>query len=171
MLKERKIELWGWEKKPKTMLRYIKVGDIICFEVDNTGTSFGYGQLIAYLSIGGFVFKAMDIVHSNPNDIAIDEIINSETLGIPCILDVYTTLDKKKYIKNGEWRVIGRENNFQIQSKDLENIYFVYGISGSQTKINLLNETNIISDEEANKYIDASINTGDQVKKWYVKYE
>lgn len=167
----RKIELWGWEKKPRTMLRYIKIGDIVCFEVDSTGTKFGYGQLIAKLNTGGFVFKAMDIVHTQPNQITIDEIINAKTFGTPCVLDVYTTLDRKKYIINGEWRIIGRENDFQNKKEDLENICFVYGIKGFQKKINLLNQETKISDQEAEKYLDAGLNTGDQVKIWYAKYE
>ncbi|MDO5106075.1 Imm26 family immunity protein [Capnocytophaga sp.] len=165
-----KITLWGWEKKPRTMLRYIKAGDIVCFEIDKTGTRFGYGQLIAHLSTGGFVFKAMNVTHSNPNDITIDEIIHSDTFGKPCVLDVYSTLDRKKYIQNGEWRIIGTEHNFNIKTEDLQTIFFVYGIKGFHKKINLLNEETAISDEEAEKYLDAGLNTGDQVKMWFVKY-
>lgn len=164
-----KIELWGWEKKPRTMLRHIKVGDIVCFEIDKTGTKFGYGQLISKLKTGGFVLKAMNIVHNNPNDITIYEVLNSDLFGKPCILDAYTAFDKKM-TKNGEWRIIGREIEFIANKEDLDSIYFVYGINGYKKRINLLNEEEIISDMEADNYPDAGINTGDQVKMWYIKY-
>ncbi|MDO4434008.1 MAG: Imm26 family immunity protein [Alysiella sp.] len=154
------------------MLRYIKIGDIVCFETDHTGKSFGYGQLIAQLETGGFVFKAMNIIHQSPNDITVEEIVHSDTLGKPCVLDVYSTLDRKKHINNGEWRIIGRENDFKIKEEDLNTIYFIYGIGkGFWKKINLLNEVTPISDEEAEKYLDAGLNTGDQVKIWYVQYD
>ena len=164
-----KIELWGWENKPRTMLRYIKVGDIVCFEIDKTGTKFGYGQLISKLKTGGFVLKAMNVVHDNPNDITIDEIMNSDLLGRPCILDAYTAFDNKR-TNNGDWRIIGREHDFIVNQKDLDSIYFVYGIKGHQKKINLLNEETKISDAEAKNYLDVGINTGDQVKLWHIKY-
>ncbi len=28
-----KIKIWGWNKKKRTMIRYIKPGDIFCFEL------------------------------------------------------------------------------------------------------------------------------------------
>ena len=35
------IKIWGWEKKPRTMRRYIKIGDIFCFKYDDHSYRFG----------------------------------------------------------------------------------------------------------------------------------
>ena len=35
------IKLWSWEKKPRTMLRYLKIGDIFCFRYDDHTYRFG----------------------------------------------------------------------------------------------------------------------------------
>lgn len=163
-----KIELWGWEKKPRTMLRYIKVGDIVCFEIDKTGTKFGYGQIIAHLP--PFVFKAFDLVRENPNDISIEEIKNAKQLGKVFAFDAYLTLDKK-YTQNGEWRIIGRENDFQVSDDDLKNTFFVLGCENIYEKIDLSGAKTPISNEEAENYLPLALTAGDSAKVWYIKKE
>ena len=37
------IKIWGWEKKPRTMLRYLKIGDIFCFQYDEHTYRTNYG--------------------------------------------------------------------------------------------------------------------------------
>lgn len=163
-----KIELWGWEKKPRTMLRYIKVGDIVCFEIDKTGTKFGYGQIIAHLP--PFVFKAFDLVCENPNDITIEDLKNAKQLGEIFVFDAHLTLDKK-YTENGEWRIIGRENDFQISDDDLKKTFFVQGCKNIYQKIDLHGEQASISNEEAENYLPLSPTAGDSAKVWYIKYK
>lgn len=163
------IKLWGWNKKPRTMLRYVKVGDIVCFEIDKSGSKFGYGQIIANLN-SGHPFKGFNIVHNNANDITIEEFENAEKLGDVFVLDVYTTLDQKKYLQNGEWRVIGHKSNFRLLNSDISSVFFQYGSTGMKKKVNLLDEETPISDEEASKLVSLGPVTGDQAKMWYLKY-
>ena len=163
------IKLWGWDKKPRTMLRYTKVGDIVCFELDSTGTRFGYGQIISEL-IAGHPFKGFDIVHDHPDDITVEEIENAKKFGDIFILDVYSTLDYKKFLQNGEWRVIGHQADFELLDSDLNSVFFAMGGKGMWKRKNLLNETVPISDEEASNYLAYGPVTGDQAKMWYLKY-
>ena len=162
------IKLWGWDKKPRTMLRYIKVGDIICYESnDNDSLSFRYGQIIAKLT-SGHVFRGFDVQHQNPDDITAGEITTAKQYGKIFVLDVYTTLDKKKYLKNGEWRVIGRENNFKLNSNEIKKVFFSFGVKGMKYRVDLLDNTVPISDVEAENYISSGPVTGDQAKIWYL---
>ena len=164
------IKLWGWDKKPRTMLRYTKVGDIVCFEIDSTGTKFGYGQIISEL-IAGHPFKGFDIAHDHPDDITVEEIKNAKQLGDIFILDVYSTLDYKKNLRNGEWRVIGHESNFKLLDSDLNSVFFAMGGKGMWKKVNLIDKETSVSDEEANNYLAYGPVTGDQAKMWYLKYD
>ncbi|WP_408603357.1 Imm26 family immunity protein, partial [Salmonella enterica] len=34
-------KFWGWDKKPRTMLRFVKPGDIFCFKLDEDRYCFG----------------------------------------------------------------------------------------------------------------------------------
>lgn len=165
-----KIKLWSWDKKPRTMLRYIKAGDIVCFEIDSSGSKYGYGQLIARLT-GGFAFKGLNVLHENPDDITTEEIKNAEKFGDFFVLDVYATLDHKKYIQNGEWRVIGHEKDFSLLDSDLNSVFFQYGSRGMKKKVNLLDEEVLVSDEEASKFLSSGPISGDQAKMWYLKYD
>ena len=164
------IRLWGWDKKPRTMLRYIKVGDIVCFEINSSGDKFGYGQIIAELSTGR-AFRTFNIIHSDPMDITIDEIENSNQFGKTFVLDAYGTLDDKKLIQNGEWRIIGRQENFELTEDEINNVFFEYGNKGMKQKKNLLNQNVSISDAEAENYVSSGPVTGDQAKIWYLKYD
>ena len=165
-LNKKNIEIWNWDKKPRTLLRYIKVGDIVCYEMDKTGDFFGYGQLIADMK-WGFALKIFKITHINPNDITLEDILDSKKLGRIFIIDSYATFDRK-YTKNGEWRIIGREKNFKLEQTDIDNTYFVMGIKGMLQKINLLGESQNISDKEQdnNNYIWLSPLSGDLVKEY-----
>ena len=42
-----KIDLWDWDKKKRTMLRSIDIGDIVCFEITESKQKYSYGILIA----------------------------------------------------------------------------------------------------------------------------
>lgn len=161
------IELWGWDKKPRTMLRYVKVGDIVCFEIDRSGNKFGYGQLIARLT-GGFVFKGLNITHDHADSITVEELQKAESLGSMYLLDVYGTLDNKKYLHDGDWRIIGHEKDFRLSEKDINTVFFEYGANGVKKKVSLLNEHTPITDKEAENCIPATPVSGDQAKVWYL---
>lgn len=164
------IKLWGWEKKPRTMLRSVKVGDIVCFEIDSSRSKFGYGQIIARLT-GGFAFKGFDITHDSPDKITVEEIENAEQLSNIFVLDVYATLDHKKYLQNGEWRVIGYEDDFKLSDSDFKSVFFQYGSKGMKKRKDLLNQDVSVTDIEAENYISSGPVSGDQAKMWYLKYD
>ena len=87
------------------------------------------------------------------------------------ILDVYSTLDVKKHIHNGEWRVVGHYSGFKLSQDEINNTSFEYGSSGMKRKINLLGDEQEISDQEAESYLPYSPVTGDDAKRWYIKYD
>ena len=163
-----KIKLWGWDKKPRTMLRYVRVGDIVCFEMDSSKSNYGYGQLIARLT-GGFAFKGFNILHKSADDITIEEIENADKLGDIFVLDVYATLDYRKNLQNGEWRVIGHQEDFELIEDEINNIFFSYGGKGMKYRKNLLDDSISITDEEAENYVSSGPVTGDQAKMWYLR--
>lgn len=166
-----KIDLWDWDKKKRTMLRSIDIGDIVCFEITESKQKYGYGILIAKLDEGWFACKAFDIQHTDPNSITEKEIMEANQFGDIFILDVYSTLDVKKHIHNGEWRVVGHYSGFKLSQDEINNTSFEYGSSGMKRKINLLGDEQEISDQEAESYLPYSPVTGDDAKRWYIKYD
>lgn len=163
-----KINLWSWNTKVRTMLRYIKVGDIVCFEIDASKEEYGYGILIAKLPYG-FVFRALNIRHFKADNIKINELQNAKPFGKLFILDAYSTLDKKN-TKDGEWRIIGNCEDYCLSKFDIDNVFFEFGVNGMKKKINLLGKETPITDNEAKNYELYSPVSGDEAKKWYIKY-
>ena len=86
-------------------------------------------------------------------------------------MDVYSTLDNKKHIQKGEWRVLGHYDNFELTPDEIKNVFFEYGSSGMKRKIDLLGNDQEISDKEAEEYLPYSPVTGDDAKRWYIKYK
>lgn len=163
----RNIKLWEWASKKSTPLRNIKVGDIICYELDPEGSKYSYGQLIAKTG-AGFVFRPFNIIHTEPNDLTVDEILNSSIAGKHFILDVYTALDKKKYHDDGEWRIIGHESDFKLSEKESNLFLFSRKIGNRAEKINILGHSEQCSLEEADNLVAYGPYLGDQAKKWFI---
>lgn len=58
-----KFGLWGWDKKKRTMLRFIKPGDIFCFQyAENT---YGFGRVLSRMDIGNIV-EIFDFISDQP---------------------------------------------------------------------------------------------------------
>ncbi|CNL83864.1 immunity 26/phosphotriesterase HocA family protein [Yersinia aldovae] len=130
-----RIKLHGWNKKVRTMLRFIKPGDIFCFKLDDG--KYCFGRIISKI-VTGHVAEVFDYTSSIP-EISEEEILNSKRLVEPIILDSYTLFDKKL---EGEWRIIGSQNDYI--PKDVSNIYFSYGVANSCKKVDIYdNETSI----------------------------
>lgn len=130
-----RIKLHGWNKKVRTMLRFIKPGDIFCFKLDDG--KYCFGRIISKI-VTGHVAEIFDYISSIP-EISEEEILNSKRLVEPIILDSYTLFDKKL---EGEWRIIGSQNDYI--PKDVSNIYFSYGVANSCKKVDIYdNETSI----------------------------
>ena len=56
------IKLWGWDKKPRTMLRYIKLGDIFCFEYDDH--TYCFGRIMAKVQF--YIVEILDYTSEQP---------------------------------------------------------------------------------------------------------
>lgn len=109
-----KIKIHGWDKKPRTMLRFIKIGDIFCFQYDEK--SYGFGQIIGKTSVG-HVIQLFNLFKSQPL-IEQEELKNIEYFYKPVILDTYSLFDKKR---EGKWQIIGHQSDFdQAPFKSVE---------------------------------------------------
>lgn len=131
------IKIWGWEKKPRTMLRYIKIGDIFCFRFDDH--TYRFGRVMAKV-----VFHIVEIFDyaSDQPVISEDDILGADRLlAIP--LDTYSLFDRRT---EGEWRIIGHQDNYTPEHA--EDIWFSWGIGSGCRKSDIFDNTVYISEEE-----------------------
>lgn len=136
------LEIWGWEKKPRTMLRYLDPGQIFCFKFDEN--KYCFGRLMTKKACG-HIAEFFDFTASRPR-ITEEQIVNSKRAEVR-ILDSYSLFDRKT---EGEWRIIGVCNNY-IPS-DVENIIFYFGIGNDFRLLDFFDRTKRVSAEEAKKY-------------------
>lgn len=114
----KKIKIRGWNTKPRTMLRFIKIGDIFCFEYSDN--KFAFGQIIGK-SISGHVGIFFNLFKDNP-EITEQELNDLTCIGEPKIIDSYSLFDRKS---EGNWQIIGHEENIDLMP--YEKVYFKYG--------------------------------------------
>lgn len=138
-------KFWEWSKKPRTMLRFVKPGDIFCFRLDED--RYCFGRIISKI-ITGHVAELFDYISAIP-EIAEQKINEAKRIHSPIVIDTYGLFDKKVY-KDGDWRVIGHQSNFS--PVDVENVYFTYGLENSCKKVDVFNNETSISKEESLKY-------------------
>ena len=132
------IKLWGWEKKPRTMLRYIKIGDIFCFQYDDH--TYRFGRIMAKVIF--HIVEIFDYVSNQPV-ITEEDILNAGRLLITP-LDTYSLFDRKR---EGEWRIIGRQEGY-APPEDAADVWFSWGIASGCRKSNVFDQTVFISQEE-----------------------
>lgn len=137
------LKFWSWDKKNRTMLRFIKPGDIFCFEIPDG--KFGFGRIVSKVSVGHSA-EIFDYVAGEPyvSDVSI---LNSTKVALPLILDSYSLFDKKI---SGDWRVVGHQSKMPV--KDFKGIYFVYGVPGEYKKVDMFGCVSNVSDEEFSNY-------------------
>lgn len=135
-----KVKFHGWDKKPKTMLRYLKPGDIFAFGLDD-GT-YGFGRLMTKVDIG-FVAEIFAYASDTPT-IPEAEVLKGERAFGPFCLDAYSLFDRKL---KGEWRIIGHQQDYE--PSNYEGVYFVYGASGMQKRVDIFDNETRVSDAEA----------------------
>jgi len=141
------IEIWGWDKKKRTMLRFIKPGDIFCFPYDDK--TYCFGRIITKI-MTGHVAEIFDYMSKEPT-INEREINNSSRLMQVVILDSYGLFDKKR----ADWRIIGHEEEYV--PKDVEDIYFTYGVAFSCKRMDIFsNNVTPIKESEKSNYIEVS---------------
>ena len=150
------IKIWGWEKKKRTMLRYIKSGDIFCFTLN--ADTYCFGRIVTELIVG-HVAEIFDYMSSEPT-IDEEEIMKSSRLIEPVILDSYSLFDRKL---DKEWRIIGRQEEYVPEG--FENVYFTYGIGRSCKITDIWGNKQAISEVESKNYPEVSPNGDFKVKE------
>lgn len=114
------IKLWGWDKKPRTMDRYIKRGEIFCFRYDDT--RYCFGRIIERLPKRGDVVEIFDHISNDPF-IDEDTIEKAQRIIPPIFIDPYGLFDRKS---EGEWRIIGHQEDYK--AFDYDNLYLTFGL-------------------------------------------
>ncbi len=128
---------YSWDKKKRTMLRFIEPGDFFCFSLPSG--KFGVGRIISKVSVG----HSAEIFDVELNEPIIPDDCSSWPTSFYEILDSYSIFDRKA---EGEWRIVG---NAEIdKNKIYKEIFFAYGSLGDRVKVNLLNQEFKCSEEE-----------------------
>lgn len=140
--KKPELEIWGWDKKPRTMLRYLDSGQIFCFKFDED--KYCFGRLMTKASVG-HIAEIFDYTSSLP-EIDADTLNSSKRISVQ-ILDNYSLFDRKT---EGDWRIIGACGNYI--PANVENVIFYYGIGNDTRLTDFFNHETPVSEEEAKKY-------------------
>jgi len=85
------IKIRGWGAKPRTMLRYIKSGDIFMFQVDDN--RYGIGRILIKIDFGHLAEVFDEILRST--ELSEEIIRHLKRVNSPIILDSYGLFDKK----------------------------------------------------------------------------
>lgn len=148
------LEIWGWDKKPRTMLRYLEAGQIFCFKFDES--KYCFGRLMTKCCVG-HIAEFFDHTSSVPE-------INAEILS-KCkrvsvqIIDSYGLFDKKS---EGEWRIIGICGNY-IPS-EIEDIRFYMGVGNDMRIVDFFDHETKAFKEDSKKYPPLSPRGDYQIK-------
>lgn len=137
------IKFVKWEAKPRTMLRFIKAGDIFCFKRQDG--RFSFGRIMARCLMGHFV-EIFSYTSPHPV-ISEDQINQAQRLLGPFCLDSYMSFDTKRL---GDWRIIAHDAGYRLEWG--EQYCFAYGSPNNFKKVDMLGKTEKISNEEADKY-------------------
>jgi len=150
------LVLWGWEKKKRTMLRYIKAGDVFCFQYDEN--TFCFGRIMLRLVRFATIAEIFDYVSDKPV-ISMEDIDNGCRMFPPINLDVYTLFDRKL---EGEWRMVGRYEDFILE--DVDDVFFAYGDSPAM-KLDMHGNEAAITNEEAKTMLSLAFMGDPHVKE------
>lgn len=152
--KSRELEIWGWDKKPRTMLRALEAGQIFCFKYDEK--KFCFGRLMTKCCVG-HIAEFFNYISDAPAITA--EILSSCKRVSVQIIDSYSLFDRKT---EGEWRIIGKRGNY-IPS-DVADIKFYMGIGSDLRIVDYFDHETKASAEEAKKYPPLSPHGDYQIK-------
>ena len=83
------IKIWGWEKKPRTMLRFLKSGDIFCFKYDDH--TYCFGRIMSKVIF--HIVEIFDYTSDQPIITEKDILRSGRLLVTP--LDTYSLFDRK----------------------------------------------------------------------------
>lgn len=151
------INIYGWDKKPRTALRGIKVGDIFLLSID--GRAYAAGRFLSKVDIGHGV-EFFDLLLPKP-EITASEVVSAQRVGTPVFVDSYGLFDRKI---EGDWRIVGHDDGFVPHE---ESAYFSYG-AGQYWKVDIFGAEVEVSRSEAEKYPPYSPQGDVKVKQWLV---
>lgn len=135
------IKIWEWDKKPRTMLRYINMGDIFCFKFDDY--TYCFGRIMAKVQF--HIAEIFDYVSNEPVITEVDICNAGRFMVIP--LDTYSLFDRKsERARKPDWRIIGHQENYIPEN--VEGIYFAWGIGMGRRKSDVFGNTVPISEDE-----------------------
>ena len=138
----KEIDIWGWDKKVRTMLRFLKSGDIFCFKFDE---KYAFGRILTSMSVGHLV-EIFDIILPT-TEITEKQVINANSLVAPIVIDAYSLFDRKE---EGEWRIIGRQKQFIPQN--IDDVFFIWGAEGMRRRVDFYDNSEPVSDEVAQNF-------------------
>ena len=95
----------------------------------------------------GHIAEIFNYISSSPS-IDEDIIQKSSRLIQLLVIDTYTLFDTKW---SGDWRIIGHHENYT--PKDVENIYFAYGLGNLCKKVDVYGNETPIPESEKDNYI------------------
>ncbi|MBP2836578.1 Imm26 family immunity protein [Dickeya parazeae] len=144
-----RFNFWGWDKKKRTKLRFIKPGDIFCFKLDED--KYCFGRIISKI-MTGHVAEIFNLTASEPI-ITDGQILESKRLMDPIVLDSYTLFDRQ-IEQDADWRIIGHQENYI--PTNIEDVFFTYGVECSCKKVDVFGNEVSITEEEAKKIPELS---------------
>ena len=99
------IKIREWNEKPRTKLRFIKIGDIFCYQFSEE--MFVFGQILGKVNVG-HVIQFFDIFQARLT-ITVEELSRAQFIGKPIIVDSYTLFDRSPV---WSWQIIGHQVDF-----------------------------------------------------------
>lgn len=138
------ISLRSWDEKPRTMLRYLKRGDIFCFVYDDN--RYCFGRIIEIKPKRFCIAEILDYTSETPT---IDEntIENAVRIIPPVNLYAYILFDCKTM--GGDWRIIGHQEDYF--APDYDELFIGWGLEGDWKKEDLRGNMKKASKEEHDK--------------------
>ena len=129
---------WGAVKR--TLIRYIRPGDVFCLTVQDRG--YGYGRIIARVSIGHTAeifdhFTAVPATRVDPESL--------RPAHPPVVIDSYSLFDRKS---EGDYRIIAHDRNFDSAGR-YDNTFFSFGVALHCKRVDVFGNTAPISEEDA----------------------
>ena len=112
------IKIREWNEKPRTKMRFIKIGDIFCYQFSEE--MFVFGQILGKVNVG-HVIQFFDIFQARLT-ITVEELSRAQFIGKPIIVDSYTLFDRSPV---WSWQIIGHQADFDPSS--FKNLAFKWG--------------------------------------------
>lgn len=140
--KKPELKIWGWDKKPRTMLRHLDAGMIFCFKFDDN--KYCFGRLMTKCCVG-HIAEFFDHTSSAP-EFSAEFLSKCKRVSVQ-IIDSYSLFDRRS---EGEWRIIGACGNYV--PTDVGEIKFYFGIDNDLRLLDFFDHQTKIPPPDAEKY-------------------